>query len=110
MHGGILATLIDSTTILSSMIGPRHLAGLSLDLSVQYLKAVNVEEHEKLVCESVVEKAGNRIFFTSCKVKSLDESQVFAIGHHTFAVDPKVRGIFTKRDFEDCIDQGSKIT
>ena len=37
MHGGIIATLIDSVTVINGMLLPGHMAGLSTDLSVRYL-------------------------------------------------------------------------
>jgi len=63
MHGGIIASLIDSTTVVNGMLEPRHLAGASADLSVQYLNACNVHKHEKVICESKIEKVFEKMLY-----------------------------------------------
>jgi len=104
MHGGMIASLIDSTTVINGMIRPAYKAGISTDLSIQYLRAINVFDHDKIICESTINKAGNKIYFTSCKIKSIDESEVFAIGYHTLFMHPKFGGIFMEEDFKDMLE------
>jgi len=74
--------------------------GITMDLSVSYLRGIDVTKHESIVIESVVENAGNKIFFTSCKLKSLDGAETFAIGRQTLYMVPNPTPIFSPEMFE----------
>ena len=102
MHGGRIATLVDSATCLAASIEARSKRyGVSMDLSVSYLRGIDVNKHQDIVVETVIENAGNKIFFTSCKLKSLDGSETFAIGRQTMFMVPTRRPLFTPETIEE---------
>ena len=45
-----------------------------------------MNDSEKIIIESTVDKAGRKITFASCKIKNMDESKTFAIGRQTVVV------------------------
>ena len=95
MHGGRIATLVDSATGLAAEVERCTVIGVTMDLSVSYLRGIDCNKHEDIIIESVIENSGNKIFFTSCKLLSLDGSETFAIGRQTMYMVPNDdRGIF----------------
>eukprot|EP00834_Sanchytrium_tribonematis_P003805 NODE_160_length_15021_cov_0.894786.p10 type:complete len:125 gc:universal NODE_160_length_15021_cov_0.894786:6473-6847(+) len=76
LHGGVTASLVDITTSLAIYDIQKH-HGVSLDLSVQFLRPVK----GPITLEPVVEKLGKSIAFTSCHIYD-DSHTLVAVGRH----------------------------
>ena len=76
VHGGIISSLIDITTSLEVMkVHENH--GVSVDLSVQYIRALSTT----FTLEPIVEKIGKSLIFTSCQVYDSNR-RLAAVGRH----------------------------
>ena len=100
MHGGRIAAIVDSTTSLVAEVARPGRTTVTMDLSVSYLKGIDCQKVENVVIESMLEGGGRKICFTSCKIKSSDESVTYALGRQTQMMVPDEHALFKPEDFE----------
>ncbi len=84
VHGGVVATLIDSVVVPAIGVGYDDQRSFStIELGVRYLGAVIDED---LVAEGWVVKRGRSIVFTAAEVRTAPEGQLVATGTATYKV------------------------
>ncbi|XP_071807742.1 acyl-coenzyme A thioesterase 13-like [Asterias amurensis] len=79
LHGGFIATLVDSLTTVAIMTTPVGVPGVSVDLSVSYLKAAKIGE--KITMDAEVTKVGKTLAFTTASLIN-ENGDVIAQGKH----------------------------
>jgi len=100
MHGGRIAAVVDSSTSLVAELTKPEKTTVTMDLSVSYLRGIDVSKEKTIIIESFVEHGGNKVFFTSCKFKNEDGSKTYAIGRQTQMMVPDPNALFKTSDFE----------
>ncbi len=79
LHGGFIATLVDSLTTIAVMTTPVGVPGVSVDLSVSYLKAAKIGE--KITMDAEVTKVGKTLAFTTASLVNAN-GDIVAQGKH----------------------------
>lgn len=80
LHGGMTATLIDSLTTLTILTKPPHRPGVSVDMSISYLRPARIGD--EIVINTEVTKLGHSLAFTSAELVHQD-GKIIAKGSHT---------------------------
>ena len=80
LHGGMTATLIDNLTTVVILTEPPHQPGVSVDMSISYLRPAKVGEEILINAELV--KMGRSLAFTSAELLHKD-GKLIAKGSHT---------------------------
>ena len=84
VHGGVIATLIDSVCVPAIGAGyPERRPYSTIDLAVQYLGAVTSED---LLAEGWIVKRGRSIVFCSAEVRTTPSGELVATGTATYKV------------------------
>jgi acyl-CoA thioesterase len=84
VHGGMISTLADSAMGLSVRTsGPKVLRGMSFDLKLNFISAVNVGETLRATARVI--HAGRRTVVTECRVEG-PGARLVATASGTFAV------------------------
>lgn len=80
MHGGAIASLVDTSIAHSILLTPRYLAGkvqgtliVSVDLRIKYLRPVSAA---KIFCEARITRAGRQIIHTAATVTDGEGNEV----------------------------------
>ena len=76
------------------------LGGVSVDLAIKNLAPILASENPVLIFENFIESEGPAVSVLTCKIKSSDERQTFAIGSHTKFMHPASRSYFKDITFE----------
>lgn len=95
LHGGLIAAVIDvcsSFTIKLSSGIKWSLIGISVDLSVSYLRGVSPGSPIKLVCQ--LERIGNRLATIYTRVYDNDNNLCYTSTHTKYRTDPKLWLVF----------------
>lgn len=80
LHGGMTATLIDNLTTLAILTKPPHQSGVSVDMSISYLRPARIGD--EIVINTEVTKLGQSLAFTSAELVHQD-GKIIAKGSHT---------------------------
>lgn len=80
LHGGMTATLIDNLTSLVILTKPPHQSGVSVDMSISYLRPARIGD--EIVINTEVTKLGHSLAFTSAELVHQD-GKIIAKGSHT---------------------------
>ena len=80
LHGGMTATLIDILTTCAVYTKPPHQLGVSIDMSISYLRPAKVGD--EIVINTEVVKMGQTLAFTSAELLHKD-GKLIAKGSHT---------------------------
>jgi len=80
LHGGMTAFLVDNLTTGTVLTKPPHLPGVSIDMSISYLRAAPVGEEITINAEVV--KMGHTLAFTSAELLN-KEGKLIAKASHT---------------------------
>lgn len=90
VHGGVIATLIDSVFVPAVGSGyPERRAYSTVDLTLQYLGAVTDQD---LLAEGWVVKRGRSIVFCAAEVRTTPDGDLVATGTATFKVSARPLG------------------
>ncbi|XP_011419355.3 acyl-coenzyme A thioesterase 13-like [Crassostrea angulata] len=81
LHGGVTATLVDAISTWALMTTPREVPGVSVDLSVSFMKPVRVGED--IVIDADTLKVGKTLAFCSVDIKLKSTGSLVAQGKHT---------------------------
>ncbi|XP_078317704.1 acyl-coenzyme A thioesterase 13-like [Crassostrea virginica] len=81
LHGGVTATLVDMVSTWALMTTGREVPGVSVDLSVSYMKPVRVGED--IVIDADTLKIGKTLAFCSVDIKHKNTGALIAQGKHT---------------------------
>ncbi|CAG8850716.1 9422_t:CDS:2, partial [Gigaspora margarita] len=84
IHGGMLALLTDVCGSLAVYSKGMHHAGVSIDLSVSYLRSA--ENGDTLLIDAECVKLGKKLAFTIVEVRNKADKKVIARGRHTLFV------------------------
>lgn len=90
LHGGVTASLIDTTTTMSIQTLPPFLPGVSTDLSLSFIKPAAVGE--KLLVTAQVLKQGRSMSFATGSVEIISSDgqlTLIAFGKHTKFIQQK---------------------
>ncbi|CAG0914906.1 unnamed protein product [Notodromas monacha] len=88
LHGGLTSTIVDSVSTVGLMTTGPNLPGVSVDLSVSFLKAAKIGDIISIESETV--KVGGSLAFLRVVLKNKQTGDVIALGSHTkFLVSPK---------------------
>jgi len=82
LHGGMTAFLVDYLTTIAVFTKPPHLPGVSIDMSISYLRAAPVGEEITINAEVV--KMGRNLVFTSAELLNEDGKLVAKASHTKF--------------------------
>ncbi|XP_037084960.1 acyl-coenzyme A thioesterase 13-like [Pollicipes pollicipes] len=80
LHGGYTAYLVDVLSTAALMTVPPNLAGVSVDLSVAYMKAAKAGD--VVTVDALTLKVGRQLGFSSVDLRN-DAGQLLAQGKHT---------------------------
>lgn len=82
LHGGMTATLVDMLTTLVTFTSPPHKLGVSVDMSISYLRPVPVGEDVTINAEVI--KMGRTLVFTGAELLNKDGKLVAKASHTKF--------------------------
>lgn len=89
VHGGYIATIIDVfTTITTFALSSPFAPSVSLNLNIEYLRAVRDSEFILVKCRN--DRIGRSIIFCSCQVYDQDSKLCFKGGHTKMKLAPKL--------------------
>ena len=88
-----------STSLVAEFTKPERTT-VTMNLSVSYLRGIDISKEKTIIIESFVEHGGKKVFFTSCKFKNEDESKTYAIGRQTQMMVPDPNSLFKASDLE----------
>ncbi|KAK6625272.1 hypothetical protein RUM43_005566 [Polyplax serrata] len=80
LHGGCTATLIDCISTIGLMTGKNQSPGVSINLSVSYLKGAL--EGETIVIDTKTVKSGKTLAFLEAVLKKKESGDIVATGTH----------------------------
>jgi len=81
LHGGFTASLVDSISTLALLTHHRRVPGVSVNLSITYLKAAQVGD--EVVVAAAADKIGRNLAFLSVTLSQKGTNNVLAKGTHT---------------------------
>ncbi|XP_076064897.1 acyl-coenzyme A thioesterase 13-like [Oratosquilla oratoria] len=81
LHGGLVATLVDTITSIALMTSEKQVLGTSVDLSVSFMKAV--KDGEEIVMNAETVKAGKTLAFLKLDIRNKVTGDMVATGTHT---------------------------
>jgi len=81
LHGGFSAHLVDSVTTMALMTNEGGLPGVSVDMSLSYIKAAKLGE--EILIEGRTLKKGRTLAFLECEIKSKESGDLLVKGSHT---------------------------
>lgn len=84
MHGGVIATLIDTTAACALLTRGRR-AGPTINLRVDYLKAIR--EGTDVIAEGKVRRSGRTLAFVDVEVRD-DAQALYALGRANYVAEP----------------------
>ncbi|CAH3111174.1 unnamed protein product [Pocillopora meandrina] len=82
LHGGMTATLVDMLTTVVTFTLPPHKPGVSVDMSISYLRPVPVGEDVTINAEVI--KMGRTLVFTGAELLNKDGKLVAKANHTKF--------------------------
>jgi len=82
LHGGMTAFLVDYLTTITVVTKPPHLPGVSIDMSISYLRAAPVGDEISIYAEVV--KMGRTLAFTSAELLNKDGKLLAKASHTKF--------------------------
>lgn len=82
LHGGMTATLVDMLTTVVTFTSPPHKLGVSVDMSISYLRPVPVGEDVTINAEVI--KMGRTLVFTGAELLNKDGKLVAKASHTKF--------------------------
>lgn len=82
LHGGMTAFLVDNLTTGTVLTKPPHLPGVSIDMSISYLRAAPVGE--EITINTEVVKMGRTLAFTSAELLNKDGKLIAKASHTKF--------------------------
>ncbi|XP_023346911.1 acyl-coenzyme A thioesterase 13 [Eurytemora carolleeae] len=80
LHGGFSAHLVDTVTTMALMTNEGGLPGVSVDMSLSYLKAAKIGE--EIFIEARTLKKGRTLAFLECEIKNKN-GDLLVKGSHT---------------------------
>uniref|UniRef100_A0A0N4Z1M0 Acyl-coenzyme A thioesterase 13 n=1 Tax=Parastrongyloides trichosuri TaxID=131310 RepID=A0A0N4Z1M0_PARTI len=83
LHGGCSATLIDCITTLACIVTPIQKAGVSVDMTINYLSSAKVGD--SIIVEGYVLKQGKSTTFTQGNIYLKKDNSLIVTGLHTKA-------------------------
>uniref|UniRef100_A0A0N5C1X6 Acyl-coenzyme A thioesterase 13 n=1 Tax=Strongyloides papillosus TaxID=174720 RepID=A0A0N5C1X6_STREA len=83
LHGGCSATLIDCITTFACIATPQQKAGVSVDMTINYLSSAKVGD--TIVLEGNVLKLGKNLAFTQGNIYLKKDNNLIVTGLHTKA-------------------------
>uniref|UniRef100_A0A0K0F505 Acyl-coenzyme A thioesterase 13 n=1 Tax=Strongyloides venezuelensis TaxID=75913 RepID=A0A0K0F505_STRVS len=83
LHGGCSATLIDCITTFACIATPQQKAGVSVDMTINYLSSAKVGD--TIVVEGNILKLGKTLAFTQGNIYHKKDNNLIATGLHTKA-------------------------
>ncbi|KAK6180197.1 hypothetical protein SNE40_012390 [Patella caerulea] len=81
MHGGMAATLVDAVSTWAVMTVGESRPGVSVDLSVSYMKPALL--NETLIIDATTLKIGKTLAFLSVDIRNKETNKLIAQGKHT---------------------------
>ncbi|XP_052258426.1 acyl-coenzyme A thioesterase 13-like [Dreissena polymorpha] len=81
LHGGLTCTLVDAVSTWALMATEEPVAGVSVDLSVSFMKGARVGE--EIVVDARILKRGKRLAFLSVDITNMADGTLLAQGKHT---------------------------
>ncbi|XP_038056592.1 acyl-coenzyme A thioesterase 13-like [Patiria miniata] len=94
LHGGFVSTLVDTLTTVAVLSSPAGVPGVSVELSVSFLKAARIGD--QLTMDAEVIKAGKSLAFSKANLFNAN-GDIIAQGNH-------VKHVGRKNTVEDFID------
>ena len=93
LHGGMTATLIDNLTTVVLATKPPHKPGVSVDISISYLRPA--KPGQEIIINAEVVKMGKTLAFTSAELLHKD-GKLIAKGSHIKFVGKGMPAVMTE--------------
>jgi len=81
MHGGMTATLVDIVSTKALMTNDKMPVGVSVDMSISYLRPAKVGE--EIIIDAKTVKLGKSLAFLSVEIRNKKDNKLIATGTHT---------------------------
>ncbi|CAF1025729.1 unnamed protein product [Didymodactylos carnosus] len=81
MHGGMVTSLVDTVSTLALESTKNHPIGVSVDLSVSFLKAA--KPGETIIIDAETIKLGKTLAFLNVELRNKKTNELIATGKHT---------------------------
>ncbi|KAK7484070.1 hypothetical protein BaRGS_00024682 [Batillaria attramentaria] len=96
LHGGAVATIVDSISTWAVVSIGNNVPGVSIDLSVSYMKAAF--PGDTLIAEAHTSHLGKRLAFLTVNITNKDTGALLAQGRHTKYMGGQQKNTQTKAD------------
>ncbi|GAA5952040.1 hypothetical protein JCM3765_005178 [Sporobolomyces pararoseus] len=90
LHGGLIASLVDTGGSLALSSKGLWLTGVSTDINITYVRSAKLGE--KLGIKSEVINMGRTLAFTRTEINSLETGKLLAYGSHTKYIKDALKG------------------
>ncbi|GAA6011301.1 hypothetical protein JCM11491_006789 [Sporobolomyces phaffii] len=90
LHGGLIASLVDTGGSLALSSKGLWLTGVSTDINITYVRSARLGE--KLGIKSELVNMGRTLAFTRTEISSLETGKLLAYGSHTKYINDALRG------------------
>jgi len=95
LHGGFSASIVDMVSSMALLTHPKHNAGVSVNLSVSYLKGAQIGE--EILVKAHTDRVAKKLAFLSVQIINKETGDLIALGnllpvtyHNIFILDSMV--------------------
>jgi len=81
LHGGFSASIVDMVSSMALLTHPKHNAGVSVNLSVSYLKGAQIGE--EILVKAHTDRVAKKLAFLSVQIINKETGDLIALGSHT---------------------------
>lgn len=81
LHGGYIATLVDSVSTTALLSVDQSAPGVSVDLNISYLGAARIGE--QIIIDAQTMKRGKTLAFLTVDIRRKSDGSLIALGRHT---------------------------